>query len=81
MSKKSSKSSSSRSPKHDSADLKELLSHYVRTRGTKFLRDPNVTSVGIGRKNGQISLVFTVRVKAEASALETAWHPEATGIN
>ncbi len=62
----------SRSSKSDSSDLKEALRRFVRARGAEYLRDPNVTSVGVGRKNGdgELSLVFTVGVKAEASALE-----------
>lgn len=56
-------------------DLKLMrdLRRFIRTRGTAYLRDPNVTSIGIGRKNGngEISVVFTVREKLGVSALES----------
>ncbi|WP_299409731.1 DNA/RNA non-specific endonuclease [uncultured Roseobacter sp.] len=56
-------------------DLKLMrdLRRFIRTRGTAYLRDPNVTSIGIGRKNGdgEISVVFTVREKLGMSALES----------
>lgn len=67
------KGARSRSSKSDNSNLKEALRRFVRARGAEYLRDPNVTSVGVGRKNGvgEISLVFTVDVKAEeASVLE-----------
>ncbi len=55
-------------------DLKLMhdLRRIIRTRGAAYLSDPNVTSIGIGRKNGDgdISIVFTVREKLGASALE-----------
>lgn len=52
--------------------LREALRSYVRTHGAGFLRDPNVTSIGVGRKNGdgEICLVFTVGRKAAPSVLE-----------
>jgi endonuclease G len=67
------KSARSRSSNSNNTDLKEALRRFVRARGAEFLRDPNVTSIGVGRKNGdgEISLVFTVDVKAEASVLES----------
>lgn len=53
--------------------LREALRRYVRSHGAGYLRDPNVTSIGVGRKNGdgEIGLVFTVGRKAEASVLES----------
>jgi endonuclease G len=65
-------SRSSRSNPKD-ADLKAALRRYVRAKGAELLKDPNVTSVGVGRKNGDgvISLVFTVGTKAEISQLES----------
>ncbi|MHA7775957.1 DNA/RNA non-specific endonuclease [Roseibium sp. M-1] len=64
--------------------LQATLRRFVRTRGAEYLRDPNVTSIGVGRKNegkekdrggetsqdGEISIVFTVGKKASGSALE-----------
>lgn len=69
MAKKGGKSAS---PKSDDSDLKAALRRFVRARGAEYLRDPNVTSIGVGRKNGdgEISLVFTVDRKADASVLE-----------
>ncbi|MDQ1051817.1 DNA/RNA non-specific endonuclease [Streptomyces sp. V4I2] len=52
------------------------LRRYVRARGAELLEDPNVTSVGIGRKvtggrrGKQVVLQFTVASKAEPEALE-----------
>jgi endonuclease G len=54
----------------------EKLKTFVRTRGVDFLRDPNITSVGIGykREDGkptqQISIQFTVGQKARPEALD-----------
>jgi endonuclease G len=54
----------------------ESLRHYIRAQGQDLLRDPNISSVGIGQKvkNGtrgkQIVLQFTVDSKAEPEALE-----------
>lgn len=56
--------------------LIESLQQYIRTRGPDLLKDPNVSSVGIGQKikNGtrgkQVVLQFTVKTKAEPEALE-----------
>ncbi|MEO0463242.1 MAG: DNA/RNA non-specific endonuclease [Pseudomonadota bacterium] len=56
------------------AELKRALRRFVRTRGADYLKDPNVTSIGVGRKNnepdGAISIVFTVGEKAPVSQLE-----------
>lgn len=43
----------------------DRLREFVRTKGHEFLKDPNITSIGIGRKNGDgpISLQFTVEKK------------------
>ena len=53
--------------------LRDALRRYVRAQGANYLRDPNITSIGVGRKNGDgdIGLVFTVGQKAETSILET----------
>jgi endonuclease G len=50
----------------------EQLKNFVRTRGAEFLKDPNISSVGIGYKikNGertdQLAIQFTVREKASS---------------
>jgi len=63
-----------KSTKPDKA-MKEALRRYIRTNAHKFLEDPNVTSVGVGRKNGaadgEISLTFTVGEKVQSSQLES----------
>lgn len=61
---------------------KDKLRRFIDNRGEDFLRDPNVTSIGIGRKDydpaGPISIVFTVERKvdeSEMAALGTAMLP------
>ncbi|MEL6104050.1 MAG: DNA/RNA non-specific endonuclease, partial [Pseudomonadota bacterium] len=53
--------------------LRDALRRYVRSQGAGFLRDPNITSIGVGRKNGdgKVGLVFTVGQKAETSVIES----------
>ncbi|MEW7009925.1 DNA/RNA non-specific endonuclease [Lentilitoribacter sp. EG35] len=53
--------------------LRDALRRYVRAQGAGYLLDPNITSIGVGRKNGDgdIGLVFTVGQKAETSVIET----------
>ncbi|MEM6857575.1 MAG: DNA/RNA non-specific endonuclease [Pseudomonadota bacterium] len=57
------------------AAMKEAMRRYVRTNAHKWLGDPNVTSVGVGRKNGkpdgEICLIFTVGEKVRSSQLES----------
>lgn len=56
-----------------SAEVTEAdLRRHIRAKGADYLKDPNITSVGIGLKNGNgpICLQFTVGQKGE-SALET----------
>ncbi|WP_105441229.1 hypothetical protein [Neorhizobium sp. T25_13] len=56
-----------------SAEVTEAdLRRHIRAKGADYLKDPNITSVGIGLKNGDgpICLQFTVGQKGE-SALET----------
>lgn len=52
--------------------LKQILRRHVRAKGADYLKDENVTSVGVGRKNGdgEICLVFTVGKKGSGSVLE-----------
>jgi len=51
--------------------LVEALRSHVRAKGNDYLKDPNITSVGVGLKNGSgpVSLQFTVGEKG-ASAIE-----------
>ena len=65
--KHSSKNSSSQ------RELKQALRRFVRARGVDYLRDSNVTSIGVGKKNGagEISIVFTVGEKVDTSVLES----------
>ena len=54
----------------------EALKDFVRSRGAEFLKDPNISSVGIGYKTTggkttkAISVQFTVQEKAVPEALE-----------
>lgn len=63
----------------------EALRRHIRLKGADYLTDPNVTSVGIGRKNGTgpICLQFTVRRKGESAieTLGTARIPEAVEVD
>jgi endonuclease G len=58
-------------PDRQRNSLIEALREHVRARGNDYLKDPNVTSVGVGLKNGDgpISLQFTVGEKGD-SAIE-----------
>jgi endonuclease G len=60
--------------------LIEALREHVRARGNDYLKDPNVTSVGVGLKNGDgpISLQFTVGEKGDSAIeeLDTERIPE-----
>ncbi|MFC6089914.1 DNA/RNA non-specific endonuclease [Saccharothrix lopnurensis] len=66
------------------------LRQFVRAKGAGYLRDPNVTSIGIGHKvtggrvTGEVAVQFTVRRKAapeELAALGTAPLPEAVEVD
>lgn len=56
----------------------ESLKSFVRSRGVDYLRDPNISSVGIGYKvkdgkmTKDISVQFTVRQKSRPEMLEAA---------
>jgi len=62
---------SSESPKMES------LKNFVRSRGVDYLRDPNISSVGIGYKikdgkmTNEISVQFTVNQKSQPEMLES----------
>lgn len=64
--------------KQPSKDFMEKLKSFVRTRGTGFLNDPNINSVGIGYKqiNGkptnELAIQFTVGQKLSPEALVAA---------
>jgi endonuclease G, mitochondrial len=70
------KAKSSKTGKDESAKLTKQLRDFVRSRGSEYLKDPNITSVGIGykMKNGkptkEIAIQFTVEQKAEPEQLE-----------
>ncbi|MEU4745163.1 DNA/RNA non-specific endonuclease [Actinosynnema sp. NPDC023658] len=55
--------------------LQASLRRFVRTKGADYLRDPNVSSIGIGyrvtggRPTDELAIQFTVRQKAEPEAL------------
>lgn len=67
----------SRKSKGESPQLMEKLKQFVRAQGKDFLRDGNISSVGIGykRKDGvptkEISIQFTVARKAAPEMLES----------
>jgi endonuclease G len=55
----------------------EEMKNFVRTRGAEYLKDPNISSVGVGYKikdgqrTGQLAIQFTVKDKASSpEALE-----------
>ncbi|GGS55694.1 DNA/RNA non-specific endonuclease [Actinokineospora fastidiosa] len=56
-------------------DLSAALRSFVRLRGSDYLRDPNVTSIGIGHKvrggerTDEVCVQFTVGAKVEPEAL------------
>ncbi|UVS78982.1 DNA/RNA non-specific endonuclease [Actinokineospora sp. UTMC 2448] len=56
-------------------DLSAALRSFVRLRGSDYLRDPNVTSIGIGNKvrggerTDEVCVQFTVGAKVEPEAL------------
>ncbi len=65
-----SKAKSSETDKDDSTKFMKGLRDFVRSRGSEYLKDPNISSVGIGykKKNGkptkEIAIQFTVKQKA-----------------
>ena len=65
--------------------LVESLKQYIRTKGDEYLKDPNISSMGIGykqtagKKTKELALQFTVNKKAAPELLEalsTAKIPE-----
>ncbi|MEV0676354.1 DNA/RNA non-specific endonuclease [Actinosynnema sp. NPDC050436] len=70
--------------------LSASLRRFVRTKGAEFLRDDNVSSIGIGykveggRRTDEIAVQFTVKQKAEPEALGalgTALLPESITVD
>ncbi|QFZ18172.1 DNA/RNA non-specific endonuclease [Saccharothrix syringae] len=66
------------------------LRQFVRTKGAGYLRDPNVSSIGIGykvsggRTTAEVAIQFTVRQKAEPEdlgALGTALLPDVIEVD
>ena len=59
-----------------SPDMMSALRTYVRTKGAEFLKDTNISSIGIGykmkggKRTNEISIQFTVGAKAKPEALE-----------
>lgn len=72
-----SKKKSAKPKAKQSADFMEQLKQFVRTRGEDFLKDKNISSVGIGykerdgKKTKEISVQFTVEKKASTDVLES----------
>ncbi|MBL8187328.1 MAG: DNA/RNA non-specific endonuclease [Acidobacteria bacterium] len=72
-----SKKKSAKPKAKKSADFMEQLKQFVRTRGEDFLKDKNISSVGIGykekdgKKTKVISVQFTVEKKASTDLLES----------
>jgi endonuclease G len=80
----------SRKPARPSPELMEELKQFVRTQGADYLKDPNITSVGIGykQKEGErtreLAIQFTVGVKAVPellSSLGTREIPPSFNVN
>ena len=74
---KTKKTSSKKKGKDSSSDLMDTLKKFVRTRGPEYLKDPNISSVGIARKKKdgkptkELALRFTVKEKAKPEELES----------
>ncbi|WP_104787954.1 MULTISPECIES: DNA/RNA non-specific endonuclease [Streptomyces] len=76
-SKPAAKTASAKKGSSSDSDLISSLRQYIRVRGPHLLEDPNITSVGVGRKvtsdqpGGEVALQFTVATKAEPEELES----------
>lgn len=72
-----SKKKSAKTKAKQSADLMEQLKQFVRARGEDFLKDKNISSVGIGykekdgKRTKEIAIQFTVEKKASTDLLES----------
>jgi endonuclease G, mitochondrial len=71
------KSKSKETGKDDSSKLMDALRVFVRTRGSEYLKDPNISSVGIGYKmkdgkpTKEVAVQFTVKQKSKPEELES----------
>lgn len=76
MVKESSRSNSIKTAKDSSKEMLSSLKGFIRTRGVEYLKDPNITSIGIGyktkdgKRTGEIAIQFTVAQKFKTEALE-----------
>ena len=72
--KPAARSKASRSTRRPSM---EDLKNFIRTRGAEYLKDPNISSVGVGYKQkgqkqtGEVAIQFTVREKTVPESLAT----------
>lgn len=71
--------------KASAAVTEDDLRRHIRAKGADYLKDPNITSVGIGLKNGNgaVCLQFTVGRKGESAleSLSTTRIPEMIDID
>lgn len=74
---KPSPTSAAKAPAKPSPEMMQALRTFVRTKGSQYLKDPNISSIGIGykikdgKRTNEISVQFTVGEKASASVLES----------
>ncbi|MBS3921662.1 MAG: DNA/RNA non-specific endonuclease [Nitrosarchaeum sp.] len=77
-------------PKKKSSPLMPKLKKFVRTCGAEYLKDPNITSIGIGYKlkdgipSNELAIQFTVDSKAvpeDLARLDTKLIPESIEID
>lgn len=72
--------------KSHSAPSMDALKDFVRSRGAEYLKDPNVSSVGIGyktvggKRTKQLAVQFTVQEKATAGSSRGAEYPFDPGV-
>src|SRR5688572_18465259 len=61
-----------RSSKRSAKPSMEDLKNFIRTRGAEYLKDPNISSVGVGykmkegKRTEEIAIQFTVKEKASS---------------
>jgi endonuclease G len=72
-----SKESSTRASRPPDEELLKSLRRFIRAQGAEYLKDPNISSVGVGYKltdgesTGEISVQFTVNEKVGPDKLES----------
>jgi len=75
--KRAARKAAASEPKPDSKELMSALRDFIRTKGAELLKDPNLSSVGIGYKQtdgkstGELSIQFTVARKVQSDLLES----------